>query len=101
MNQARSTLDSRIISIRTRWSKRSPMAACGARFWLNFAVLLAALPLLAQDDVSFATSDGWTIHGDLYGTGDRGLVLAHGGRFEKGSWAKQAPVFAAKGFRVL
>ncbi|MBV9768394.1 MAG: hypothetical protein JOZ32_02380 [Bryobacterales bacterium] len=38
------------------------------------AVILVA-PTYAQDDVSFTTLDGWTIHGDLYGTGDRGVVL--------------------------
>jgi esterase/lipase len=41
------------------------------------------------------------VYADMYGTGDRGLVLAHGGRFNKESWAKQAPVFATAGFRVL
>jgi len=41
------------------------------------------------------------IHADLYGTGSRGLVLAHGGRFGKDSWAPQARVFAAKGFTVV
>jgi len=55
----------------------------------------------AQDHVSFSTLDGWTIHADLYGTGDRGVVLAPGGRFEKGSWEKQAPALMNAGFRAL
>ncbi len=38
---------------------------------------------------------------DLYGGGHRALLLAHGGRFNKESWQKQAPVFARAGFLVL
>ena len=53
------------------------------------------------EPVSFPTSDGGVLVGDLYGKGERGLVLAHGGRFDKESWAKQAKAFAASGFRVL
>lgn len=41
------------------------------------------------------------VYADLYGTGDRGVVLAHGGQFNKESWAKQAKTLADKGFRVL
>ena len=55
----------------------------------------------AQDHVSFATHDGGLIYADVYGTGDRGVVLAHGGQFNKESWEKQARVLAAHGFRVL
>ena len=51
--------------------------------------------------VSFPSPDGGTVFGNLYGKGDRGLVLAHGGRFNKESWAPQAPVFAQAGFHVL
>ena len=64
------------------------------------AVVLAGL-VGAQDHVSFPTPDGWTIHADLYGTGDHGVVLAHGGRFVKGSWEKQARALVKAGFRVL
>lgn len=68
-------------------------------------LMLAALFLgglaPAQDHVSFATQDGGLIYADIYGTGDRGVVLAHGGRFNKESWEKQARVLAANGFRVL
>ncbi len=41
------------------------------------------------------------IQGDLYGSGNRALLLAHGGRFNKDSWRKQAPIFAHAGFLVL
>ena len=63
------------------------------------AILAAAVAAPAR--VTFPTPDGGMLVGDVYGTGDRGLVLAHGGRFHKESWAKQAEVFAAAGFRVL
>ena len=64
------------------------------------AVVLAAL-ISAQDHVSFPTQDGGLIYADVYGAGDRGVVLAHGGQFNKESWAKQARVLASNGFRVL
>ena len=55
----------------------------------------------AQKTVSFPTSDGGVIFADLYGQGEKGLVLAHGGRFNKESWRPQAEQFAAAGFHVL
>ncbi len=68
---------------------------------LVVAVLALAGPAQAQEQVSFPTQDGGLIHADLYGKGDRAVVLAHGARFNKESWAKQAPVLAKAGFRVL
>jgi len=66
------------------------------------AILFAAAAASSTPEpVTFPTSDGGVLVGDLYGTGERGLVLAHGGRFDKESWAKQAKAFAASGFRVL
>jgi dienelactone hydrolase len=50
--------------------------------------------------VSFPTQDGGLIYANLYGRGDRGVVLAHGARFNKESWEKQAQVFVKAGFRV-
>ena len=41
------------------------------------------------------------IPADLYGNGARGLILAHGGRFGKESWNKQAQALASAGFLVL
>jgi pimeloyl-ACP methyl ester carboxylesterase len=67
----------------------------------GIVTLMLAATAAAQEHVSFPTQDGWVIHGDLYGAGDRGIVLAHGGRFEKGSWEKQARVLVRAGFRVL
>jgi pimeloyl-ACP methyl ester carboxylesterase len=40
-------------------------------------------------------------YADLYGEGDRGVVLAHGGRFSKESWQPQAHSLAKAGFQVL
>jgi len=54
-----------------------------------------------QQLVSFPTADGGVVYADVYGSGERGVVLAHGGRFTKESWAEQAPVLAAAGFRVV
>ena len=65
------------------------------------SVLVLAGLTAAQEHVSFPTQDGWIIRGDLYGTSDRGVVLAHGGRFNKGSWEEQARVLLKAGFRAL
>ncbi len=83
------------------------MRACATTavvLWLaNFAA--------AQETVSFPTEDGGLIYALEYaptaagqaggGAPERGLVLVHGGRFDKESWAKQAPEFVKAGFRVL
>lgn len=67
--------------------------------------LAAVVALSAQAPhprvVSFPTEDGGVVYADEYGAGERGLVLAHGGRFTKESWKAQAPVFADAGFRVI
>jgi len=69
-------------------------------FFLLLTHLFAGLAA-AQEHVSFATQDGGTLFADLYGKDERGVVLAHGGRFNKESWQKQARILAAAGFRVL
>jgi pimeloyl-ACP methyl ester carboxylesterase len=66
------------------------------RIFFAFASLAAA-----QQSVSFPTQDGGLIYADLYGKGDRAVVLAHGGRFQKDGWAPQARTLAEAGFRVL
>jgi pimeloyl-ACP methyl ester carboxylesterase len=58
-------------------------------------------PAVEVQHVSFATEDGGLIHADLYGKGDEGVVLAHGGRFTKESWQPQAQQLARAGFHVL
>jgi len=49
----------------------------------------------SQELVSFSTQDGGLVYADLYGQGDHGVVLAHGGRFDKASWEPQARALAA------
>jgi pimeloyl-ACP methyl ester carboxylesterase len=68
-----------------------------------FLALFLAFALSAQkrETVSFPTDDGGLIFADLYGHGDRAVVLAHGGQFSKESWEKQADTLAKAGFRVL
>jgi alpha-beta hydrolase superfamily lysophospholipase len=53
------------------------------------------------EHVSFATEDAGLIYADLYGKSDRGVVLAHGGRFTKESWQPQAQSLSRAGFWVL
>ena len=53
------------------------------------------------EEVSFPAQDGGVVYADLYGQGERGVVLAHGGRFTKESWKLQAPLLADAGFRVV
>lgn len=65
------------------------------------AGLLFSHAVGAQKTVSFPTEDGGLVFADLYGTGDRAIVLAHGGRFNKGSWANQVRTLEAAGFQVL
>src|SRR5260370_32680868 len=70
-----------------------------------FSVILVTLVLSAvsygQKAVSFPTADGGVVSADSYGAGEHGVVLAHGGRFNEGSWEKQAQALEAAGFRVL
>jgi pimeloyl-ACP methyl ester carboxylesterase len=72
-----------------------------------FLAIVMAGALVAQQSVSFATEDGGEIFANLYGSGVHdgrgvhGVVLAHGGRFNKESWRVQAEALAAGGFRVL
>jgi len=65
------------------------------------ATLLLTQLAAAQEHVSFPTEDGGVVYADIYGKGERGVVLAHGGRFNKESWVKQALVLAKAGFRAL
>jgi pimeloyl-ACP methyl ester carboxylesterase len=70
-------------------------------FGLAFAVILMADASAAQEPVSFPTKDGGVVYGLLYGTGERGVVLAHGGRFNKESWDRQSRALVEVGFRAL
>ena len=65
------------------------------------ATLLVTGPAVAQEHVLFPTEDGGVVYADIYGKGERGVVLAHGGRFNKESWKKQALELTKAGFRVV
>jgi pimeloyl-ACP methyl ester carboxylesterase len=63
---------------------------------------LAATALLADPKlVLLATPDKGQECADLYGSGARAVVLAHGGRFTKESWRPEAQFLAYKGFEVM
>lgn len=68
---------------------------------LVFAAFGLAGAAAAQQPVSFPTSDGGVVLADLYGGGERAVVLVHGGQFNKESWAPQAKELVAAGFEVL
>jgi pimeloyl-ACP methyl ester carboxylesterase len=55
----------------------------------------------APAEVHFATGDGGAVYADVYGTGVRGVVLAHGARFDKASWKNEATELAEAGFHVV
>lgn len=63
------------------------------------AISTSAAP--AQQSISIRAPDGDSIAADEYGAGPRAVVLAHGGRFDKGSWKDQASALAKAGFRVV
>src|SRR6267378_2353913 len=67
--------------------------------------LLATLLLpgfaAAQQHVSFPTQDGGVVYADIYGKGERGEVLAHGGRFNKESWERQAQALVKDRLRAV
>ena len=70
--------------------------------WMLFA--LAAVPgaaLRAQQHLRLPAVNGDSLDADLYGSGSRAVVLAHGGRYDRGSWRPQAEAMAKAGFRVL
>src|SRR5260370_4606390 len=71
------------------------------RFWVAVVALVLAGVRYAQKAVTFPTADGGVVSAGSYGAGEHGVVLAHGGRFNKGSWEKQAQALAAAGYRVL
>ncbi len=64
-------------------------------------LLFAAGQAFAAEAVSFETEDGAKIRADFYRGGERGVVLAHGGRYTRASWQPQANELRARGFTVL
>ena len=73
--------------------------------WLSPAQGTGQGPAAVEDGgvvtVSLGAADGGAIGADVYGRGPRGVVLLHGGRFDRTSWRPQAQVLASAGFRVI
>lgn len=67
----------------------------------SLILLIARNPISAQEPLSFPTEDGGLVHAVACGGGDRAVVLAHGGQFNKESWHAQCQALAKAGFRVL
>ena len=65
------------------------------------ALLVPGTVAAAQEHITITSEDGAVLAADLYGTGTRGVVLAHGGRFTKESWKPQAETLSKAGFLVL
>ncbi len=65
------------------------------------AVLALTVATLSDAPSRFATLDGHRVHYKVLGTGPRALVLVHGWTGSLAMWRLQAPVFAAKGYRVI
>jgi pimeloyl-ACP methyl ester carboxylesterase len=79
-----------------------PFRYSSARIFIALlAVLIFSSIAVAQKTVSFPTADGGEVFADIYGSGAKGVVLAHGGRFNKESWAKQARILQDAGYQVL
>jgi dienelactone hydrolase len=71
-------------------------------FIVGVLVAMVTSVAFGQKPVTFQLLDGQgQIQADLYGHGTRGVVLAHGGQFNKESWKKQAETLADSGFLVL
>jgi pimeloyl-ACP methyl ester carboxylesterase len=64
-------------------------------------ILLMATGAIAQEHIAFPTFDGSVLDADVYGKGERVVILAHGGRFTKESWDKQARILADAGFQAV
>ncbi|MFN7996086.1 MAG: alpha/beta fold hydrolase [Bryobacteraceae bacterium] len=71
----------------------------------GFRAMIAAMAIsslgIAQEHVSFPAQDGGVVYALVHGKGERGVVLAHGARFNKESWDTQARAIAEAGFRVV
>ncbi|MEZ5292352.1 MAG: alpha/beta fold hydrolase [Vicinamibacterales bacterium] len=84
----------------TSHAVRRSWAAAGGAAVLAAAAIVAAAPA-APAAVGFATADGGHVVADRYGSGTDAVVLAHGARFDKASWARQAQALADRGHVVL
>jgi pimeloyl-ACP methyl ester carboxylesterase len=64
--------------------------------------MLLGTHAFAQHTVSIPLPGGAeAITADVYGSADRAVVLAHGGRFDKASWREQATALANAGYMAV
>lgn len=67
-------------------------------FVILSAVLAMAVTACAGPDViTLSPADGKTVIADRYSSGSHAVILAHGGRFDRHSWAREATQIAAAG----
>ena len=73
------------------------------RLPMTLAVLMVtSVSIAAVRTVSFPGADGSLLYGDLYGSGNRGVViLAHGGYSTRESWKPVGEALEAERFQVL
>jgi pimeloyl-ACP methyl ester carboxylesterase len=83
---------------------RAAFALCVALAWATSCGSAADAPaprVVESRAVTFPSADGGVVSADLYGEGAHAVVLAHGGRYDRSSWAREAREFAGAGLRVL
>jgi alpha/beta superfamily hydrolase len=90
----------------SEWQTMSPRSSGRVRGLRGMFVSLLVLAVVAesasaQGEVSFPTQDGGLVFATDTGAGDDAVILAHGGRFTKESWAAQIPALVDAGFRTL
>ncbi len=68
---------------------------------VGLLVLVGSVLAAEFEEVSFETSDGGMVYGNLYGNGSDAVALGHGGVFNKESWHELAMALKGEGLRVL
>lgn len=66
-----------------------------------FAVCVPRCRALEPEPVTFESIDGVRLQGTLFGSGERGVILAHMYPADQQSWFPMARMLAGKGYRVL
>lgn len=82
--------------------RRRGGSKAGAAALLIVGFPLALTDIGAQTTVAFQVGDSVRLEADVYGTGDRGVVvIGHGGYSSRTSWQTEARALANAGFRAL
>ncbi len=81
---------------------RAILAVClGLILFMTAAVSFSGEQEIVWHEVTFPSPDSGTVSADIYGSGDRGVVLAHGRIFDKVSWRPLALKLAREGMIAL